>query len=249
MNSFYSGYKRVWHSGGVSTYKSQLWLIPEVDMALYVAVNGPPTSGTTWALTLLLMYATDLFLHDTPWLNHTTACSFPAPWGQETGDGDPKTPPDPLPNDPLPEPTKYYIGSYSAAGFTGFNVTFNADSEQLLFQMGEMMEGILQYDSKSQLFYLNLTGDLWFMPLHIPVSFKIPAGGGGANAHMPVVPSAAAEPIVFYREGQEPHVEDKPRSARCSSNSSSASRLAICWQCSCMAVVLSICLLNLFKET
>ncbi|XP_076467633.1 uncharacterized protein LOC143298638 [Babylonia areolata] len=80
VTSNYRGYEKVWHSGGIVTYSSRLWLLPGVKAGLFVATNGPQTRDKGHALTAITNMAADLLLGEAFWLNETTICTFPAPW-------------------------------------------------------------------------------------------------------------------------------------------------------------------------
>lgn len=75
-----TGYSKIWHSGGIVTFSSRLWLLPGVDAGLFVATNGPQTSQKAQALTVITSMAADLLLGESPWLNSSTICTFPFPW-------------------------------------------------------------------------------------------------------------------------------------------------------------------------
>lgn len=81
FTSTYRGYRRLWHSGGLFSYISLLWLYPDQDIGIFASVNGPGTVKTPGlALKTILTYVSDVLLEQTPWLNPETACSFPSPW-------------------------------------------------------------------------------------------------------------------------------------------------------------------------
>ncbi|RUS78900.1 hypothetical protein EGW08_013343 [Elysia chlorotica] len=76
----YKGFRRAWHSGSLFGFASQIWLFPDLDLGLFVAVNGPAKSPHTQnRLTALLYYVSDLLLGDRPWLDEKSVCSYPAP--------------------------------------------------------------------------------------------------------------------------------------------------------------------------
>lgn len=77
-----AGYRKIWHSGGIVTYSSRLWLLPGADAGLFVATSGPQTSQKAHGLTAITSLAADLLLGEEPWLNSSTVCSFPSPWNE-----------------------------------------------------------------------------------------------------------------------------------------------------------------------
>lgn len=36
-----TGYRKLWHSGGIVSFTSQLWLFPDMDSGVFVSCNGP----------------------------------------------------------------------------------------------------------------------------------------------------------------------------------------------------------------
>ncbi|KAK7098053.1 hypothetical protein V1264_004941 [Littorina saxatilis] len=80
ITSNYRGYRKVWHSGGIVTFSSRLWLLPGAGAGLFVATNGPQTKAKGHALTAITSMAADLLLGEKFWLNSSTVCTFPAPW-------------------------------------------------------------------------------------------------------------------------------------------------------------------------
>lgn len=77
----YRGYKKIRHSGGMVSYITRLWLFPDMDVGIFGSVNGPgiPRSALQH-LSVSLDYIADHLLGFEPWLNESTACSFPNPW-------------------------------------------------------------------------------------------------------------------------------------------------------------------------
>lgn len=67
------------HSGGFLSYISRLYLFREKDAAMFISVN---TDGGDSSLgqKSILSFLSDKLLNLDPWLNATTACSFPSPW-------------------------------------------------------------------------------------------------------------------------------------------------------------------------
>ncbi|XP_045203141.2 protein flp-like [Mercenaria mercenaria] len=80
MSSVYRGYRKLWHSGGIVTFISQLWLFPDVNAGLFVTASGPLSSQGSAAVKNIAARASDLLLGLEPWLNLSTTCTSPAPW-------------------------------------------------------------------------------------------------------------------------------------------------------------------------
>ena len=81
----FTGYRKVWHSGGLGNYATQLWTFPDMDIGLFASVTGPGF-GThpPYHNSLSFYYIIDHVFGLEPWLNETTVCSFPKPWGNAT---------------------------------------------------------------------------------------------------------------------------------------------------------------------
>ncbi|KAL5020968.1 hypothetical protein ScPMuIL_000123 [Solemya velum] len=79
FQAVYRGYRRVDHSGGVVSYVSRIWLFNEMEAAIFMSVN---MGGNDISLIQksILYFLSDKLLNLDPWLNTTTACSYPAPW-------------------------------------------------------------------------------------------------------------------------------------------------------------------------
>lgn len=44
------GYRKIWHSGGIVAYQSQLWLFPDKKSGVFVVISGPYTSQGSLAI-------------------------------------------------------------------------------------------------------------------------------------------------------------------------------------------------------
>lgn len=71
----------MWHSGGLFSYVSLMWLFPDDGDGVFASVNGPGLPNLpSYGLKVILSYVSDLALGFKPWLDLDTACSFPSPW-------------------------------------------------------------------------------------------------------------------------------------------------------------------------
>jgi hypothetical protein len=74
----------IWHGGSLNSYTSLIWLFPDMDMAIFGSVNGQHEKNaftdTYTFIHTIFYYVADHLLDHEPWLNSTTACSFPKPW-------------------------------------------------------------------------------------------------------------------------------------------------------------------------
>lgn len=83
--NFVPGFRRIWHSGGLFSYSSLIWLYPDEQVGVFANLNGPGTAGAPgYALKTVLSYVSDILLRQPPWLSTQTACSYPSPWVNST---------------------------------------------------------------------------------------------------------------------------------------------------------------------
>ena len=72
------GYDTVAHPGYLFGYNAQLTVLPDVDIGVFMALNG--LDYTYLARLLTHAFIIDLALGEEPWLNSATVCTFPYPW-------------------------------------------------------------------------------------------------------------------------------------------------------------------------
>ena len=116
----------MWHSGGLTTYKSQVWFYPDLGLGLAIVCSGPPKSSTSWALINALHYLTDVLTAQQPWLNASTACSFPQPW-LKPAQPVPKEEEAVLADDVPPGNVADLVGVYHHPGFGDLTVTLEEE--------------------------------------------------------------------------------------------------------------------------
>ena len=151
------------------TYRSQVWLFPELKKGIYIEESGPQNGS--WAIVHIAQYITDILIGEKPWLNVSTSCSFPEPWRRATY----KRNSDALPSSEPPFPLQHYTGTYVNDAFGRIEVSLNASSIQLHMKMGRFLEGILGYDDVTKAFKLKLTHGFWYIDSLIPISISKPA--------------------------------------------------------------------------
>lgn len=162
------GYRRVWHSGGILSYKTQVWLLPELEAGIFVVANGPLTEK--WHMVNIAMHITDHLAGETPWLDTNTSCTFPAPWQQQEETLQNETHQDA--DDPTQHPLEYYTGKYSNPAFGEIRILKNISTNRLKMNMGRFLEADLMYDQKTNTFFSKLINKYWYMNLRIPLEFK-----------------------------------------------------------------------------
>lgn len=148
--SVYRGYKSFWHSGGLFSHTTLFGAYPDMDIGIFASVNGPDFwNESSTHLTTVLYYLSDHLLELEPWLNETTACSFPEPWGNDT-ESEPKEPEVPITVDNPSE----FEGSYSYPLFPNAEVMTN--SSQMLMDINRL-QGILHPSSDKDRFLWEIT--------------------------------------------------------------------------------------------
>ncbi|XP_061184961.1 uncharacterized protein LOC133192977 [Saccostrea echinata] len=141
ISSIYRGYRKLWHSGGIAGFSSMLWLFPDLKSGVFVALTGAKDNKHAHPIYAIVSQAADLLLGEEPWLNQSTACSFPAPWKEVK----------PIPRATINEthPKGYWNISVSPDVYAGLyghlafgNITVKAEEDRMLLyygRFGEMM--------------------------------------------------------------------------------------------------------------
>ena len=81
--TLYKGYRKIFHSGGWGSYISLMWMFPDMKFGIYASVNGPDGGFESgFHLNTIFYYISDYLLGETPWLNTSTACTYPEPWSK-----------------------------------------------------------------------------------------------------------------------------------------------------------------------
>ncbi|KAK0046354.1 gigasin-6 [Biomphalaria pfeifferi] len=77
----YRGFQIPWHASSVHGFTSIMWLVPEKNVGLFLSVNGQKhNENPLGTIQMLTYYITDLMLGFEPWINETSACTFPEPF-------------------------------------------------------------------------------------------------------------------------------------------------------------------------
>ncbi|GFO09290.1 protein flp [Plakobranchus ocellatus] len=81
FRNIYRGMQVPWHASSTHGFTSIMWLVPERSVGVFISINGQKYSTTPLSSLQTITYtATDLLLGEEPWINETTACTFPEPW-------------------------------------------------------------------------------------------------------------------------------------------------------------------------
>ena len=166
---------------------------------MFCTCNGPPNSGSSWALRLILQYIVDLLIEEEPWITAEGACEFPAPYKEESDDDDSLVA---LPQDNPPHQLNRYVGTYNHPGFGDIKISERTSPTKHIFlSMGRFLRAQLFYNATDDKFYTNLTDVYWYMKERIPVYFQSSSAGGNIDTlNIPMhSPYDSAKPFAFMR--------------------------------------------------
>ncbi|XP_064636576.1 uncharacterized protein LOC135493288 [Lineus longissimus] len=167
LSAIYRGYKKVWHSGGISTYASHIWMYPEFNIGVYANYNGP-TSQSAKGLEAIMYFVSDVLLGLPRWLNQTAGCKYP------DIDGDPYDGDQPKKNgnqektenlvykNDSSRPLGEFVGVYGHLAFGNITISKNDTSGILQMKLGMLGEADLVPIAPDE-FNLTWTGDLWYL--------------------------------------------------------------------------------------
>jgi len=181
----YIGHKRIWHSGSVSTYKSQLWLYPDLGYGIFASISGPQLNKTSAGLNRIMRYVSDILLDEQSSLNETLECSGGSndePSGTRTGRDTGGV------SDPLARPATDYSGVYSNEAFGSVTIAFNETNRLLTLSMGSLLTANLLYNHSETTFYAAFTGLMWYHTSMIPVKFSCARRSGGTDISLLEIP-------------------------------------------------------------
>jgi len=117
----YRGLRLSVHTGTSFGYGGLIIILHDVDIALFTAITGPDEEYT--GRYLLQMHIIDLLLGLEPWIDPSTACTFPEPWHPQTGYSHPRWSSGTEPPAQSPEfSLESYTGTFGNFGYG--NITF-----------------------------------------------------------------------------------------------------------------------------
>ncbi|KAL4230948.1 hypothetical protein ACF0H5_011321 [Mactra antiquata] len=162
FTSSYRGNERIWHSGGLLSYITYLWLYPELKIGIFASANGPGYGSFAGnAEKSILYYVSDYLLNKSAWINETTTCEFPTFWRD--------IPTNSTPGEvavDLPSPSEY-VGSYGTFYLPAIEVTVNPDDDKSLrFQMNRC-GGLLHSTPDKDRFLMEVTSPYELMMVFI----------------------------------------------------------------------------------
>lgn len=180
----------MWHSGSISTYKTQVWLFPDQGYGLFVSVAGPNRPDTTTALIDLMHQISDVLLERhqrqssstdatmSPPTEPTSAASAdrrapdcsnvstPPQQKQHNDESLPKVVPRSGEPSNYPNRPERFVGSYYSAEYlTNATVTLDGDADEggLRLSVGRLLTAELRhFDAAVNQFDAIVDGQLWW---------------------------------------------------------------------------------------
>lgn len=149
----FSGYDMYFHTGSFYGFTSVVGLIPSKNIGVYLNANGLGEAGFRNTMLPTMYYIFDTLLGIEPWLNETTACTFPSPWVQpkSTENNTRNTMATQKVNMMMNNTEKYY-GNYNNPLYGNFEVS--VDDGSLTISYGLLLRGTLSHYSEN---LFNLT--------------------------------------------------------------------------------------------
>ena len=191
------GSRQVLHTGSSWGYGALVTLRPDDELAIHVSISGLDDGYI--GRRLIHMYIMDTLLSYEPWINITTACTFPEPWGPP-----PRAKMYPgffsdvfkrrrvTPDLPLSE----YAGRFGNFGYGNITVVHNSTDETLDMFYGELGWWHL-YCKRGDDFAAEGLGDVWPRELR-SVHFRSSKGSQDSIDEV-VVSFESRLPPVFKR--------------------------------------------------
>lgn len=164
INLLLPGYSKVWHTGGISTYSSCLWMFPEKDIGVFISTSGPSTRSKSNGIRTLVSYISDIVLNETPWLDEDSLCTFPVPWASaDTDQTAPFT--DDIDKHSLEvKNADRFIGVYKSSVFGDIIIYQNETDQTLCLTYGDLGTAVLRTNGNiSTEFVAEWTGSLWYI--------------------------------------------------------------------------------------
>lgn len=144
------------HGGSMFSYYSVVVMDPTTQTGIALTVNGLNPTILSYDLYPLAYFLKDILSGQTPWLNVTTICSYPAPWLPSSQ----RMPPKQDVQEKYMGSTEEFVGKFDHALYGQVKVT--EKDQSLYFQWGNMINGTL-YDHKKSQFRLRLDDNVYLV--------------------------------------------------------------------------------------
>lgn len=239
----YRGRLKSEHPGHLAAFDSKLTIVHSERLAVFTVTNGPLYGGSAIhrAIHILILdsaiASNSTHSDDEPWLNATTACTYPEPWisrlpplRPEVVDASVAAVRKRLPSTVVPERPaagwlskahRMYVGTYGHLLLGNFSVSFRpsegtSDGGTLLFRVGSIGRGQLEYtDGQTWLMKFDNLAYFWRFGSKrgksLPVVFKDRApvnDDDGQFQTLVVSPFEPLAPPVFRRNARWDHDHD-----------------------------------------
>ena len=159
-----AGYKMLWHGGSLFGYDTILALFPQLDLGIYISVNGLGDFHSENVVREVLYFVVDIFLGEEPWLNTSNACHYPTQWQNYDMPSEFLNSFPILVNDAFSEPFKF-IGIYGHKLYG--NVRIFDDTENHLYVQYGRIEGMLHTTADNVIAMLKLNENLTFISHYV----------------------------------------------------------------------------------
>lgn len=181
-----TGWKIVTHTGTSFGYGALLTLVPDLELGVYSSITGedPDYVGRR----ILHLYILDLLMDEDPWLNATSACTFPEPTKMRQRFKVMTL------NSVTPKSLTPYIGTYG--NFAYGNITVMLMGDKLHLHYGMLGRWILHPGATEHYFNGEGQDHIWPKSL-IDVRFNGFDGGSAVSVEVPGLDSRA--PPTFKR--------------------------------------------------
>ncbi|XP_066275164.1 uncharacterized protein [Branchiostoma lanceolatum] len=184
-------------------------LYPDESAAVFTGMNGQEWWNFPDIHNILHYGVADMLLGLDPWLNTTTACSYPQPWAKDLKtNNDANMPPTPSREVPREKrDIRDFEGKFGNAIFGNLTVYLNSTDNTLRFQVGLIGHGIVFPLSSGNRLLLEGSASLSY-----PVVAYFEEARGVVNRL--VIPIGDPEPpVVFVRGLKLTDAEEKPTEA------------------------------------
>ncbi|XP_070560063.1 uncharacterized protein [Ptychodera flava] len=216
-NFMYRGYEKNFHRGSFAAFGSRLAVYPEVNVGVFIGANGPYDGNDHAAMQRIEAFATDLLLGEEPWLNATTACTFPEPW-QPSSEGNRKNEKqvNRIKNRKVhtTSPSDDYVGVYGHKALGNCTIWHEDGSENLRYRYGEYGLGELIPSPEEDMFVITMVGPMaWYLETYtgeIPIVARFGSSEGDIIDEL-VVPYIPVMPMHVFRRGELMHDPPTPK--------------------------------------
>lgn len=196
----FTGYKIIWHSGGIFAYITIIGFFPDLNLGIFVSTNGPGNDGPRLVTSQLLFFIADLVLGETPWQQGINTCNFPQPWVNETS-------PPPRENNIVPggfpEPENF-VGKYGNRIFGDMEIVRNGTDG--LWASYNRLVGKLHRTTADHVTLMEAMGSFRFLSagVNTTIYFNLTFTEQSQDGRYHVMLMSAAEGVLEYRRGIHP---------------------------------------------